>query len=87
MTKEVVEFIKQLLVLPQGKKGVVYICSYIVGEKISKALQCPFYKARAEDKGEILQEWISGSGRWMVATRALGTSINIEGITYVIHVD
>ena len=56
MTKEVVEFVKQLLVLPQGKKGVVYICSYMVGKKISKALQCSFYKAQAEDKGEILQE-------------------------------
>jgi len=87
VTKEVVECIKQLPALPQGKKGVVYVRSYAVGEKISEALQCPFYKARAEDKGEILREWSSGSGGWMVATRALGTGINIEGIAYVIHVD
>ena len=73
--------------LLQGKKGVVYIYSYIVGKKISKALQCLFYKARVEDKGEILQEWSSGSSRWMVATRVLGTSINIKGIVYIIHVD
>ena len=73
--------------LLQGKKGVVYVCSYIVGEKISKVLQCLFYKARVENKGEILQEWSSGSSRWIVATRVLGTSINIKGIVYVIYID
>ena len=59
----------------------------MVGKKISKVLQCLFYKARAKDKGEILQEWSSSSSKWIVATRALGTSINIKGIVYVIHVD
>ena len=54
VTKEAVEFIKQLPALPQGKKGVVYVRSYAVGEKISEALQCSFYKARAKDKEEIL---------------------------------
>src|SRR5436853_7925796 len=34
-----------------------------------------------------MREWSSGSGGWMVATGALGTGINIEGIAYVIHVD
>jgi superfamily II DNA helicase RecQ len=29
----------------------------------------------------------SGSGRWIVATGALGTGVNIEGIVYIVHVD
>jgi hypothetical protein len=46
------------LVLPAGKRGVIYVRSYATGETISGALQCPFYKARADDKGELLQEWM-----------------------------
>ncbi|KFZ17020.1 hypothetical protein V502_04795 [Pseudogymnoascus sp. VKM F-4520 (FW-2644)] len=43
-------------------------------------------KARADDEGELLQQWISGEGGWIVATRALGIGINIEGIVRIIHV-
>ena len=80
-----IPFIKQLA-LPSGKKGVVYIHTYAIGKVVSKALQCGFYKAQAEDKGVQLQAWIREGG-WIVATRALGMGINIEGIVYVIHMD
>ena len=54
---------------------------------MSEALKCPFYRARAEDKGQVLEEWIqNGASTWIVATSALGTSINIEGIICVVHV-
>jgi hypothetical protein len=76
----------QQLELPSQKRGVVYVRSYATGHIMSEALQCPFYKATANDKGEILQEWIHIGG-WIVATGALGTGINIEGIIYVVHVD
>ena len=49
-------------------------------------LKCPFYRARADDKGEVLQQWMHGPGGWTVATGALGTGINIEGIVMTIHV-
>lgn len=77
----------QELELPHGKRGVVYVRSYATGEIISSALGCPFYKARAYDKGDLLQEWVQSSGGWIVATGALGTGINIEGIIYVVHID
>ena len=66
---------------------MVYVCSYVTGQVISTALQCLFYKASADNKGQLLQEWIQGPGGWIVATGALGTGINIEGIVYVVHVD
>jgi superfamily II DNA helicase RecQ len=69
------------------KRGVVYVRSYVTGQLISTALQCSFYKASADNKGELLQEWVQGPGGWIVATGALGTGINIEGIVYVVHVD
>ena len=79
--------IVQGLQLPKDKRGVVYVRSYTTGSIMSEALNCPFYKARADDKGAVLREWIDRGGGWIVATGALGTGINIEGIVYVIHVD
>jgi hypothetical protein len=76
----------QNLVLPAGKRGVIYVRSYATGEIVSDALKCPFYKARADDKGELLQEWMRSCG-WIVATGALGTGINIEDIIFVVHID
>jgi superfamily II DNA helicase RecQ len=54
---------------------------------MSKALNCPFYKAMADDKEEILQEWIQGARGWIVATGVLETGINIEGIVYIVYVN
>jgi superfamily II DNA helicase RecQ len=65
---------------------VIYVCSYATRETVSGALKCPFYKVQVDDKGELLQEWI-GSYGWIVATGALGTSINIKDIIFVIHID
>ncbi|KAL5344321.1 hypothetical protein ACLOAV_010750 [Pseudogymnoascus australis] len=79
--------LERLLDLPDGKRGVVYVRSYASGELISSALECSFYKAQADDKGERLQKWAQGSGGWIVATGALGTGINIPGIIYVVHID
>ncbi|KAK6591434.1 hypothetical protein H4I95_12202, partial [Botrytis cinerea] len=67
------------------KRGVIYVRSYETGRAVSDALACPFYRARAELKGEVLQ-WVQGPGGWIAATGALGTGINIEGIIYVVHV-
>lgn len=68
----------QPLPLPAGKRGVIYVRSYATGTAISDALQCPFYKARDEDKGELLRASGNGGGGWMVATGALGTEIDIQ---------
>ena len=48
--------LERLLYLPDGKCGVVYIWSYTTGELMSSALECSFYKAQADDKGEALQK-------------------------------
>lgn len=77
----------QELQLPSQKRGVAYVRSYKTGEVVSEALNCPFYRAKADDKGEVLQEWTRGPGGWVVATGALGTGINIEGIIHVVHID
>ena len=80
-----IKYVQQLH-LRSGQRGVIYVRSYETGGVVSRALECPFYRARAEEKGEVLQQWIRGPGGWIVATGALGTGINIEGIVYVVHV-
>ena len=85
----------QALTLPAQKKGVIYVRSYATGEVISSTLKCPFYKAHAHEKGQMLKDWIEANASddggnvspWIVATGALGTGINIEGIIYVVHID
>jgi hypothetical protein len=67
----------QQIHLSAGKRGVIYVRSYETGGVVSRALECPFYRARAESKGEVLQQWVQGAGGWIVATGALGTGINI----------
>lgn len=81
------EVVNKLGPLPAGKRGVVYVRSYRTGEFVREKLGCPFYKARADAKSEILAEWIRGRGGWIVATGALGTGVNIKGISHVVHID
>ncbi|OBT97655.1 hypothetical protein VE01_04421, partial [Pseudogymnoascus verrucosus] len=76
----------QQATLSAGSRGVIYVRSYDTGGFISKELKCPFYRAKADDKGEVLQQWIGGEGGWIVATGALGTGINIKGIVRIIHI-
>jgi superfamily II DNA helicase RecQ len=80
------QFVQQLQLASQ-KREVVYVRSYTTSKVISEALNYAFYKAKADDKGEVLQEWIKGGRGWIIATRALRTGINIKGIVYVVHVD
>jgi superfamily II DNA helicase RecQ len=82
---QVVKFVEELGPLASGNRGVVYVRSYQAGNKLSAGLECPFYRARADDKGRLLKQWSHGVGGWIVATGALGTGINIEGIKWVVH--
>lgn len=83
---EMAEAVVRGLLLPLGSRGVIYVRSYLQGKIIAKAMECGFYKATATNKLEVLNQWASGSGGWIVATGALGIGIDIPGIIYVIHV-
>jgi superfamily II DNA helicase RecQ len=73
------------LSLPPGSRGVVYVRSYAQGEGIAEEMDWPFYKATATHKQELLTEWASSSGGWIVATGALGTGIDIASVVYIVH--
>lgn len=73
------------LPLPLGSRGVIYVRSYAEGERVAEKMDCPFYKATATGKQELLDQWSHGDGGWIVATGALGTGIDIPGIVYILH--
>ena len=82
---ETAEPLLRRLPLPPASRGVIYVRSYTQGESIAEEMGCLFYKATATDKQELLKQWASGSGGWIVATGALGTGIDILGVVYIIH--
>jgi len=52
---EVAEPLIRGLPLPAGSRGVIYVRSYAHGESVAEAMDCPFYKATATDKQELLE--------------------------------
>jgi len=64
---------------------VIYVRSYALGESVAEEMDYPFYKATATDKQELLDQWASSSGGWIIATGALGTGIDIPGVVYIIY--
>ena len=73
------------LPLPPGSRGVIYVRGYTEGASVAEEMDCPFYRATATGKQELLEQWASGRGGWIVATGALGTGIDIPGVVYVVH--
>jgi len=82
---ETAEPLIRRLPLPAASRGVIYVRSYAQGERVAEEMDCPFYKATATDKHELLEQWACGRGGWIVATGALGTGIDIPGVVYIIH--
>jgi superfamily II DNA helicase RecQ len=70
-----------------GEQRVVVFCkSRSRCESLAMRLRCGLYHAGVDGKAERLEAWISGENRVMVATGALGTGVDVSGITDVIHV-
>ena len=82
---ETAELLIRRLPLPAASRGVIYVRSYAQGERVAEEMDCPFYKATATDKHELLEQWAGGRGGWIVATGALETGIDIPGVVYIIH--
>jgi hypothetical protein len=87
----VADMLKELSVeFVRGQRGVVYVRSYDAGRDLQRKLgkvevDIPFYKASADDKSAIFTAWTTGNGGWIIATGALGTGLDVAGVTHVIH--
>ncbi|KAK5189319.1 hypothetical protein LTR47_011879 [Exophiala xenobiotica] len=68
------------------QKGVVYCLSRTQCEEMAAELDCAHYHAGVVDRGERLKRWVQRGGL-IVATSALGTGVDIQGIVFILHID
>ena len=69
----------------EGHKGVIYCRSRAQCEEMAEELGCGFYHAGFMDKEDDLEDWLEQGG-FITATSALGTGVDYQGITFVLHV-
>lgn len=76
-----------------GEKGVIYCTSHAKCKVLAKQLDCHYYHGNPKDSSAHFlaqreagfQAWVQGETPYIVATAALGTGIDVPGITHVIH--
>jgi len=68
-----------------GQRAVVFCRSRSVCDRLAEQLGCQLYHRTFEAKEESLDSWIDGSEKVMIATSALGTGVDIDGIRLVVH--
>lgn len=69
------------------QRAVVFCRSRSICERLAEKLGCHLYHRTFEAKEESLDSWIDGSERVMIATSALGTGVDIDGIRLVVHLN
>lgn len=78
-----------------GGKGIVYCATHAKCQMLALQLKCHYYHGTPDDadahflaqREEGFQAWLRGESPYIVATSALGTGIDVPGITHVIHFD
>ncbi|KAH8591172.1 P-loop containing nucleoside triphosphate hydrolase protein [Bisporella sp. PMI_857] len=81
--------------LATGEKGVVYCTSHAKCKALARQLGCHYYHGNPADSDAHFlaqreagfQAWLRGDTPYIVATAALGTGIDVPGITHVIHLE
>ena len=81
--------------LVPGEKGVIYYTSYAKCKVLAQQLSCYYYYGNPKDNDAYFlaqrevgfQAWLRGEAPYIVATAALGTGINVPGITHVVHLE
>jgi superfamily II DNA helicase RecQ len=81
--------------LAPGEKGVIYCTSHAKCKALARQLGCHYYHGNPRDgdahflaqREAGFQAWLRGETPYIVATAALGTGIDVPGITHVIHLE
>jgi superfamily II DNA helicase RecQ len=77
------------------EKGVIYCGSRAKCKAMARLLGCHYYHGEPEDfdahfhaqREAGFHSWLRGETSYIVATAALGTGIDVPGITHIIHLD
>ncbi|KAK7413947.1 hypothetical protein QQZ08_012559, partial [Neonectria magnoliae] len=81
--------------LKAGDKGIIYCTSRASCKALALQLGCHYYHGDPEDPdADFLAQrelgyvqWKEGKSRYIVATAALGTGLDVAAIVHVIHLD
>jgi superfamily II DNA helicase RecQ len=81
--------------LAAGEKGVIYYTSHAKCKALARQLGCHYYYGNPKDSDahfltqrEVgFQAWLQGESPYIVTIVALGTGINMPGITHVVHLE
>jgi superfamily II DNA helicase RecQ len=81
--------------LAPGEKGVIYCTSHAKCKALARQLGCHYYHGNPKDSDAHFlaqreagfQAWLRGNSPYIVATAALGTGIDVPGITHVVHLE
>jgi superfamily II DNA helicase RecQ len=81
--------------LAPGEKGVIYCTSHTKCKTLAQQLGYHYYHGNPKDSDihflaqrEVgFQAWLRGESLYIVATAALGTGIDVPGITHIVHLE
>ena len=84
---------RELPLLAPGEKGIVYCRSHALCKALARLLKCHYYHSDPNDgdahylaqREEGFQAWVHGEERFIVATAALGSGLNVQGVTRIYH--
>jgi hypothetical protein len=85
---EVCEFIRERIAgFDDWQRAVVYCRTRDQCTSLADELGCGCFYSQHEDNEKALEEWARGDHKMIVATGALGTGVDIQGITLVVHLE
>lgn len=81
--------------LSPGQKGMIYCTTHAKCRAVALQTGYPYYHSQPNNgnlhctirREEGLRKWLSGEMAYIVATAALGTGIDVPGITHIIHLE
>ena len=81
--------------LAPGEKGVIYCNSHMKCKVLAQRLGCLHYHGNPADSNAHsvaqreagFQAWLGGETPYIAATAAIGTGVDVPGITHVIHLE
>ena len=71
--------------LEEHERAVLFCCSRPACERMARRLGCSVYHSTWKDKDSSLNSWIAGDNKIIIATGALGSGADVDGVRAVVH--
>jgi len=71
--------------LQEHERAVLFCRSRPTCERMARRLGCSVYHSTWKDKDSSLNSWMAGDNKIMIATGALGSGADVDGVRAVVH--